>query len=120
MAREVVLSRNLGETWGLGIFSNLEIKSVAQGSPAERTGLSKGERIVAVDDVDVQSLAPVLKILKVNCRLRRIAVDLLLLRSFLLALLSGLSITETAISVRNRRCETLSATTQTQSDSTAP
>jgi S1-C subfamily serine protease len=60
-----VVSRGAGEKWGLGIFSNLEIKSVASGSPADRAGLKKGEIIESVDGKKVNSLAPVLKALKV-------------------------------------------------------
>jgi hypothetical protein len=54
------------EKWGLGIFSNLEIKSVAPGSPADRAGLKKGEIITHVNGHFVKILQPVLSELKVT------------------------------------------------------
>lgn len=65
--RDVVLSRIGAEKWGLGIFSNLEIKSVAPGSPADRAGLVKGEIISRVDGQTVKILQPVLQVLQVCC-----------------------------------------------------
>lgn len=66
--RDVVLSRTGAEKWGLGIFSNLEIKSVAPGSPADRAGLVKGEIISHVDGHAVKILQPVLQALQVRAR----------------------------------------------------
>ena len=74
-AREVTLSRaSPTEKWGLGIFSDLSIKSVAPGTPAERAQLARGERIESVNGTPLRALPQLLKTLKVMCPLRSLSL----------------------------------------------